>query len=71
MPEWLSRLKQTDLEIGSGHDLRVKRWSPVSGSALMLKILSLPRPHPCLESIISLLKKKNCDCVVSGPSQRW
>ena len=38
-PGWLKSVKRLSLAFGSGHDLKVMRWSPVSGS--LLKILSL------------------------------
>ena len=62
---WLSRLSLT-LDFGSGHDLRVLRSSPTSGSALSLESASLSLPlllplltQACiLKEINKILKKK-------------
>lgn len=53
--------KRLTLCFGSGHDLRIMRSSPTSGSALalsvsLLEILSLPLPLPFPQLVCSLNK---------------
>jgi len=52
-------VKRPTLDFGSGHDLRVVRSIPVSGSTLgwsLLGILSLPPPLPLLLLELSISK---------------
>ena len=50
VPGWLSAMHPT-LDLGSGHDLRVVRSSPVSGSALGAESAGESLPSPCSRSL--------------------